>query len=237
MTLKNIFPFFLICMGIISNCGLFVPVVVVASSFTTNTFLDTSDIILGDGLCADSAGMCSLRAGVEETNALAGVDTLNVSAGTYLVGANLIISDNLYFVGSGLTTTILKPNINASSVLRIGAQSTISGITIDGDNNCNNGLVSYGIGEISITDIAILNCFNGLVISSNDVILSNSKFSYNRIGITVNESNFEASNIESSNNQLGISVYNSNSSIAQISNSKINNSSNTNSSLINLEGG
>ena len=45
---------------------------VMAATFTVNTTDDTADASPGDGVCADSAGRCSLRAAVMEANALGG---------------------------------------------------------------------------------------------------------------------------------------------------------------------
>ncbi|WP_051871201.1 CSLREA domain-containing protein [Chloroflexus sp. MS-G] len=45
---------------------------VMAATFTVNTTNDTADANPGDGVCADSAGRCSLRAAVMEANALGG---------------------------------------------------------------------------------------------------------------------------------------------------------------------
>jgi hypothetical protein len=43
-----------------------------AATFTVDTTDDTADASPGDGVCADSAGRCSLRAAVMEANALGG---------------------------------------------------------------------------------------------------------------------------------------------------------------------
>ncbi|MBI3410157.1 MAG: tandem-95 repeat protein [Planctomycetes bacterium] len=53
--------------------------------FTVNTNVDTVDVNPGDGVAADSQGLTSLRAAVMEANALAGADTINLPAGTYLL--------------------------------------------------------------------------------------------------------------------------------------------------------
>ena len=48
-----------------------------AASFTVDSTLDTSDDTPGDGVCDDGSGNCTLRAAIEEANALAGTDTIN----------------------------------------------------------------------------------------------------------------------------------------------------------------
>ncbi len=92
-----------------------------ATTFTPDTFADGVDIAHGDGVCATVFGACSLRAAVQEANALAGADAINLPDGTYSltiapVGTNddstgdLNITDDLSISGMGLrqqVTTIV----------------------------------------------------------------------------------------------------------------------------------
>ena len=54
-----------------------------ASTFTVDSVGDVSDWNIGDGICDDGSGYCTLRAAIEEANTLAGADTIhfNISAG------------------------------------------------------------------------------------------------------------------------------------------------------------
>src|SRR5262249_34753776 len=52
-----------------------------AATFTVNNDTDTNDTDPGDGVCHDSADDCSLRAAIQEANALPGADTINFSIG------------------------------------------------------------------------------------------------------------------------------------------------------------
>jgi CSLREA domain-containing protein len=54
-----------------------------AQAFVVNSTADAVDASLGDGQCATSAGACTLRAAIQEANALSGADTISVPAGTY----------------------------------------------------------------------------------------------------------------------------------------------------------
>ncbi len=47
-----------------------------ATTITVDTTADGADANVGDGVCATSAGTCSLRAAIETSNALAGIDTI-----------------------------------------------------------------------------------------------------------------------------------------------------------------
>src|SRR5882762_10955183 len=61
--------------------------VVFAASFTVNTQSDTHDVNPGDGQCADADGNCSLRAAIEESNALPGFPpvVITLPSGTYVL--------------------------------------------------------------------------------------------------------------------------------------------------------
>lgn len=54
-----------------------------AADFAVNSTTDAVDANPGDGACATSAGVCTLRAAIQESNALVGNDTITLPAGTY----------------------------------------------------------------------------------------------------------------------------------------------------------
>ncbi|HET9300956.1 MAG TPA: FG-GAP-like repeat-containing protein, partial [Candidatus Polarisedimenticolaceae bacterium] len=54
----------------------------VTATFVVNSTADTVDAVPGDGLCADGTGACTLRAALQEANALAGADEITFSLGT-----------------------------------------------------------------------------------------------------------------------------------------------------------
>jgi CSLREA domain-containing protein len=56
-----------------------------AATFVVDTESDSVDANPGDGLCVDAEGHCSLRAAIEETNALDGADTIALPAGTWVL--------------------------------------------------------------------------------------------------------------------------------------------------------
>ncbi len=117
-----------------------------AATFTVNTTADTNDATPGDGLCADTGGACSLRAAIEETNALPGADIVKIPAGTYvltLAGAgddasatgDLDITDDLTISGKDAASTVIDGN-NSDRVIHIPSSTTveISRVTIQGGN-------------------------------------------------------------------------------------------------------
>ena len=50
------------------------------TSLVVNSVLDAVDALPGDGLCATSTGVCTLRAAIQEANALSGADTITFSS-------------------------------------------------------------------------------------------------------------------------------------------------------------
>ena len=91
-----------------------------AAVFAVQTLLDAPDTAAGDGLCASplAGAPCTLRAAVEEANALAGADRIELPAGTFAItvaGAgedfaatgDLDLLDELEIEGAGEAQTIL----------------------------------------------------------------------------------------------------------------------------------
>lgn len=84
----------------------------VPAVFLVSTTLDTVDANIGDGLALDANGQTSLRAAIQEANALAGNDTIQLPVGTY-----------------GLTIAAVSTNPDAAD----GDLDVTSTITIQGD--------------------------------------------------------------------------------------------------------
>jgi CSLREA domain-containing protein len=95
-----------------------------AVSFVVDSTADVSDANPGDGICATGGGQCTLRAAIEETNAIAGMDVVEVPAGTYLLDGQLVIEDSLFLTGSGAGTTILDGQ-GSTEVLRTKTVETL----------------------------------------------------------------------------------------------------------------
>lgn len=87
-----------------------------AATFLVDTTDDAVDAMSGDGRCADALERCTLRAAVQETNALPGADRIELPAGEFrlsLAGSgedfaasgDLDIRDDLDLVGAGAALT------------------------------------------------------------------------------------------------------------------------------------
>src|SRR5262245_44034272 len=89
-----------------------------AATFTVNSTADAVDAHPGDGVCATATHVCTLRAAIQEANALAGADIINVPAGTYTLSipgpledeaatGDLDITADLTLTGAGAESTII----------------------------------------------------------------------------------------------------------------------------------
>lgn len=56
-----------------------------AAVFSVDSMLDAVDAAPGNGICATASGTCTLRAAVQEANALSGADSITLPAGTVLL--------------------------------------------------------------------------------------------------------------------------------------------------------
>lgn len=122
------------------------------ATFTINSTADAVDANPGDGTCATAAGGCTLRAAIQEANALAGTDTIILPAGTYTLTipgppdilaatGDLDITADLTITGAGASSTIIDGNaIDRVVEIRPGATVDIAGVTIqNGDANGHGG--------------------------------------------------------------------------------------------------
>jgi CSLREA domain-containing protein len=141
-------------------------VVAADATFEVSSTLDLPDGNPGDGLCL-AGDACTLRAAIQEANALDGPDTIVVPAGTYVltfegagdddaVSGDLDITDDVVITGDGSAATVVDGNAldRVFHILTEGAVS-ISGMTIQ------NGLAFYGggianeAGQMTLADVTI----------------------------------------------------------------------------------
>ncbi|QDU65876.1 CSLREA domain-containing protein [Engelhardtia mirabilis] len=111
------------------------------AQFTVNTTADTPDANPGDGICADAAGNCSLRAAIQESNALGGGVVLLAPGAVYsltLTGAgedgaatgDLDVTGRLVLRGNGATID----GLGADRIFDVasGASLLVAGLTVTG---------------------------------------------------------------------------------------------------------
>ncbi len=108
-----------------------------AATFVVNDFNDVVDAAAGDGICATSGAVCTLRAAITEANALAGADVITLPAGTYTIGiaeasdnananGDFDITSDIAINGAGSASTFVEANV--ASGVAIGRVFHIRGL-------------------------------------------------------------------------------------------------------------
>jgi CSLREA domain-containing protein len=136
------------------------PTVSAATTFTVNSTGDGADSNLTDGVCNDGSGSCTLRAAIEQANAVAGSDTINFGIGsgvkTIVQTSDFpIISDPVVIDGTtqpGFAGTPIMEingngsnrNTNRSGFFITAGSSTLRGLVINRVNNAAIALVTNG---------------------------------------------------------------------------------------------
>ncbi|MEE4329224.1 MAG: Ig-like domain-containing protein [Wenzhouxiangella sp.] len=179
-----------------------------AATFNVVTGTDSVDANPGDGSCADSGGLCSLRAAVMEANANgSGNDVINLPALTYTLTipsgssdtnasvGDLDIASSMTFVGSGAATTIIDASamnhraFDAPVDLLFTGSLSFSDLTITGGNTTALGTFNRGaaidigsrfISQVSFTNVVITGNTGASIIESRaDTRLTDSSVSNN----------------------------------------------------------
>jgi len=175
-----------------------------AATFVVNTTADTADAVPGDGRCEDSGLACSLRAAVQEANALAGPDTIQLGAATYVlsgaagddlaVSGDLDITGDLTLTGAGTASTIIDGggvdrvlDIDPSGV---GVSVTIANLTVRGGGSSSApGPAGGGIrnlGTLSLSNVTLTANSSGIngggLLNLGTLTLTNTTVSGNTAG-------------------------------------------------------
>ena len=135
--------------------------------FDVNSLADTVDLVPGDGICVDAFGSCTLRAAIQEANALGGPQTIRLPAGVFQLDldgtgedlaatGDLDVTADITIIGAGAGATIIDGGfIDRVFDVLVAGQLTLSGVTIrngfllstDGD-----GAGIRSLGTLSVTD-------------------------------------------------------------------------------------
>jgi predicted outer membrane repeat protein len=96
-----------------------------AQTFTVDTLIDAHDDDLTDNICQTATGVCSLRAAVEQANAIpAGIDTIIVPSGTFQFSHGTIaVTDLMIIDGNGPALTILN-GLNTANLFEVNVGYT-----------------------------------------------------------------------------------------------------------------
>ncbi len=145
------------------------------AAFVVDSTADTADVNLADGIAADADGKVTLRAAIQQANALAGGDTITLPAGTFSLylmngglGENfaefgdLDILDGVTLIGAGAADTIID-GLNQDRVFDIlsGVTASISGVKIVGgaSYSLENGGGLRNSGMLTLENVVFLGNF------------------------------------------------------------------------------
>jgi len=160
-----------------------------AATFTINSTADTVDANPGNGTCetAPGNGICTLRAAIQEANALTEASTIDVPAGTYVLTqsttcafhvspapynieyfqtTSLCLSRNITLIGAGADTTVIDGNHLSNDIgfaapvmfVSFGATVEISGVTMKRGNFSVGSLFGTGGGIRNSGTLTLADC-------------------------------------------------------------------------------
>jgi CSLREA domain-containing protein len=179
--------------------------------FTVNSAADAVDAVPGNGVCETAPGnsICTLRAAVQETNALGGPQTAILPVlppgSTYLLtlaGGNeqasatgdLDITSQLTLSGGGAANTIIDANGAATDdrafEIQAGAALTLTGVTVRHGRHSGNGAGLRNFGRLNLSDsVVISNTLTGMSMADTGGGLSNEPGAVSDIQRVVFQSN------------------------------------------------
>lgn len=156
-----------------------------ACTFTVNSTADRIDADLGDGICADAYGRCTLRAAVMEVNEASARYRVAIPAGTYaltLSGSNggaLDITRDIRIQGAGKNQTIIDGD-GSTMVMRIsgGDDVEVQSLTITGGDSQAGGGMRVDDATVTLTDVKFEDNFaftggGGLLVDDGATVTGN----------------------------------------------------------------
>ena len=146
-----------------------------AAIFKVNSTEDAVDIAPGNGVCMTAGGVCTLRAAVQEANALLGADEIRLKAAVYrltLTGAeedaaatgDLDITDSVTIVGKGATLTVVDGH-HSDRVFHVFGAATVANFI--GMKIQNGALLTASYAGGGIANFGATVVINGCTITNN----------------------------------------------------------------------
>jgi CSLREA domain-containing protein len=135
-----------------------------AANITVNSLADTPDALLSDGLCADAAGACTLRAAIEQANADAANDVIGfgVNGIINLTGALPDLATNVTINGPGASLLTVRRDTGGEYRIfrvRAGVTAGINGLTVsNGIAPAATGVGSGGGGVLNSGTLSMAGC-------------------------------------------------------------------------------
>ncbi len=139
----------------------------------------------GDGFCEDNEGRCTLRAAVEEANALGGSRTVSMPDGLFRLDQGpIIITGDITLIGLGVgVSEVLADGAQRLFDVAPGARLTLLGLTLTGDEYVGDvgGLIRND-GELIVEDALLQNgdsTNGGAIYSTGTLTVRRSTFTNN----------------------------------------------------------
>lgn len=172
------------------------------ATFIVNNTADDTDASPGDGVCETAAGngVCTLRAAIQESNALSGTDAIMLPAGSYTLtisGSNedaaetgdLDITEELILTGAGQDVTIIDSSrLDRVFHILTNFEETVklSGLTVrNGSANIGGGLYALQsrvvITASRFTDNSALSWGGGIHVASSFLTLTETTLDNNTV--------------------------------------------------------
>jgi CSLREA domain-containing protein len=163
-----------------SICFVILPITSEAASFAVNSTIDDVDAVPGNGVCATAGDLCTLRAAIQEANALSGPDVVKLKTGLYMLtsgGASendcatgdIDITNDLTIIGTGVKKTFINGGkldrvfhiIGAISVTMTDVAIQNGLATDDGYGDVNNvnggGILNESASTLTLKGITLSN--------------------------------------------------------------------------------
>ena len=206
-----------------------------AATFTVNNAGQTADATVGDGICADSSGNCTLRAAIDESNHSSNPDTINFSITQEIQANNTTLTVMHPLTINGPAGRITIRHLNASTslfVINAGVVAAINNITIaDADlygirnrgtltvnnsqvQNSGGGIYNEGSGHLELSNSSILNNNPSFVLFDDFIRKGGGLFNDSNATAIVDNSIFTGNRAN-----LGGGIYNA--GVATISNTNL----------------
>jgi parallel beta-helix repeat protein len=140
------------------------PLAGAATTFAVNDTGDTPDAHPGDGVCDTGAGKCTLVAAMQEANALAGTDIIQLPPGTYVYTATLPTVSTVMTIepttGTDPSATVIQSSNSGHPRLfdvTAGGDLTLDTLTLENAQTGLGSALRVTSGSATLTNCVVTN--------------------------------------------------------------------------------
>jgi CSLREA domain-containing protein len=147
------------------------PGLAVGNTFVVNSTIDAVDTVPGNGVCATAGSVCTLRAAIQEANALSGAHLITLPAGTYTLTisgrgetnaatGDLNVNGNITINGDSAATTIVDANGLDRVFMAISGGLTLNDLTVQNGNpgNVSGGGIYISGANLTLVRVVVKSC-------------------------------------------------------------------------------